>query len=116
MKISKLSENNYYLDSSVSFFKSNFKKRIKFIDKKKFLFKEISNFINNCIDQSKNIFIFCAGNSIISNDIRSKKIYIKEISEEYKIKYNENSNYIDDIDEKKIQECDTVIVSDIEHQ
>ena len=116
MKISKLSENNYYLDSSVLFFKSNFKKRIKFIDKKKFLFKEISNFINNCIDQSKNIFIFCAGNSIISNDIRSKKIYIKEISEEYKIKYNENSNYIDDIDEKKIQECDTVIVSDIEHQ
>ena len=113
MKISKLSENNYYLDSSVSFFKSNFKKRIKFIDKKKFLLKEISNFINNCIDQSKNIFIFCAGNSIISNDIRSKKIYIKEISEEYKIKYNENSNYIDDIDEKI---RDTVIVSDIEHQ
>lgn len=116
MKISKLSENNYYLDSSVSFFKSNFKKRIKFIDKKKFLFKEISNFINNCIDQSKNILIFCAGNSIVSNDIRSKKIYIKEISEEYKIKYNENSNYIDDIDENKIQECDTIIVSDIEHQ
>ena len=116
MKISKLSENNYYLDSSISFFKSNFKKRIKFIDKKKFLFKEISNFINNCIDQSKNILIFCAGNSIISNNIRSKKIYIKEISEEYKIKYNENSNYIDDIDEKKIQECDTIIVSDIEHQ
>ena len=75
MKISKLSENNYYLDSSVSFFKSNFKKRIEFIDKKKFLFKEISNFINNCIDQSKNIFIFCAGNSIISKDIKSKNLY-----------------------------------------
>ena len=53
-------------------------KRIEFIDKKKFLFKEISNFINNCIDQSKNIFIFCAGNSIISKDIKSKKFILRK--------------------------------------
>ena len=53
---------DYYLNSSVLFFKSNFEKRIKFLQKKNFLFEEISNFINNCIDNTKNVFIFCAGN------------------------------------------------------
>ena len=116
MKISKLSDNNYYLNSSILFFKSFFDKRIEFLNKKKFLFNEISSFINNCIDNSKNVFMFCAGNSIISKNIKSDKIYIKEISERYKIKYNEKINYVDEIDEKKINECDTIIVSDIEHQ
>ena len=116
MKISKLSDNNYYLNSSILFFKSFFDKRIEFLNKKRFLFNEISSFINNCIDNSKNVFMFCAGNSIISKNIKSDKIYIKEISERYKIKYNEKINYVDEIDEKKINECDTIIVSDIEHQ
>ena len=100
MKISKLSNNNYYLNSSILFFKSFFDKRIEFINKKKFLFNEISSFINNCIDNSKSVFMFCAGNSIISNNIKSNKIYIKEISEKYRINYNEKSNYVDEIDEK----------------
>lgn len=116
MKISKLSDNNYYLNSSILFFKSFFDKRIEFLNKKKFLFSEISNFINNCIDNSKSVFMFCAANSIISKNIKSDKIYIKEISERYKIKYNEKLNYVDKIDEEKINKCDTIIVSDIEHQ
>ena len=49
-------------------------------------------------------------------NIKSNKIYIKEISEKYKINYNEKSKYVDEIDEKKINECDTIIISDIEHQ
>ena len=116
MKISEISKNNYYLNSSISFFKNNFEKRIQFINKKKILFNEISGFINNCIDQSKSVFIFCAGNSIISKNLKSNKIIIKEISEEYKFKYNKNSYYVDDINEKNIQECDTIVISDIEHQ
>ena len=116
MKILKLLENNYYLNSSISFFKTNSEKRIKFTNKKKFLFCEISSFINNCIDQSKNTLIFCAGNSLISNNIKSNKIFIKEISDEYKINYNSNSHYKDNITEQEIFECDTVVVSDIEHQ
>ncbi len=116
MKISKLSEVNYYLNSSISFFKSNFEKRINFINKKKFLFNEISSFINNCIDKSKNVFLFCAGNSIISNNIKTRKIYIKEISEEYKIKYNQHSEYVNQVNEKDIKDCDTIVISDIEHQ
>ena len=59
MKFSKIIEKNYYLNSSLIFFKNSFEKRINFINKKIFLFEEISNFINNCIDQSKNIFFFC---------------------------------------------------------
>ena len=81
MNISKLLKNDYYLNSSVSFFKDNFEKRLKFIQNKKFLFSEISNFINNCIDSSKSIFIFCAGNSLISKNILRKdknKIYVTE--------------------------------------
>ena len=34
MNISKLLKDHYYLDSSISFFKSNFEKRLKFIKKK----------------------------------------------------------------------------------
>ena len=98
------------------FFKSNFEKRSKFIKNKKYLFEEISNFINNCIDHSKNVLMLCSGNSILSKNISSKKIYIKEISDEYKINYNSNSFYKDDITEQEIFECDTVVVSDIEHQ
>ena len=116
MKILKLLENNYYLNSSISFFKTNSEKRIKFTNKKKFLFCEISSFINNCIDQSKNTLIFCAGNSLISNNIKSNKIFIKEISDEYKINYNKNTHYINEINEKDLKDCDTIVISDIEHQ
>ena len=116
MNISILLKNNYYLDSSVSFFKENFEKRLKFIHKKKFLFNEISNFINNCIDGSKSIFIFCAGNSLISKNIKSNKIFIKEVDEKYEIKYNTNIHYISEINQDEISECDTILIADIEHQ
>ena len=50
MKILELSENSYYLKSSINFFKKKFEKRFSFIEKKNFLFSEISNFLNNCIN------------------------------------------------------------------
>ena len=90
MKILELSENSYYLESSINFFKKKIEKRLAFIKKKFFLFIEISNFLNNCINNTKDVYIFCAGNSIISKNISSSKIYIKEIDEKYKIKYNDN--------------------------
>ena len=86
MKILDLQEDKYYLKSSLSFFRDKFDKRINFVDNKKFLFNEISNFLNNCIDNTKNIFFFCAGNSIIAKNIISENIHIKEIDEKYKIK------------------------------
>ncbi len=116
MNILKIFKDDYYLHSSIDFFKSNSEKRLKFIEKKKFLFSEISNFINNCIDNSKNIFIFCAGNSIISKNIVSSKILIKEIDKNYEIEYNEKTTYTNEIDNKDISECDTILIADIEHQ
>ena len=116
MNNSKFLKYEYYLNSSISFFKSNFKKRLKFLKKKKFLFNEISNFINNCVDNSKNIFIFCAGNSILGKNIKSNKIFIKEIDENYEIKYNDNIHYVDENPQDVLPECDTIIISDIEHQ
>ena len=116
MKILELSENNYYLKSSINFFKTKSEKRFNFINKKKFLFTEISNFLNNCIDTSKNVYIFCAGNSILSKNISSKKIYVKEIDEKYKINYNPNISYKDEVSNEEIANCDTIIIADIEHQ
>ena len=103
MKILELSENNYYLKSSINFFKTKSEKRFNFINKKKFLFTEISNFLNNCIDTSKNVYIFCAGNSILSKNILSKKIYVKEIDEKYKINYNPNISYKDEVSNEELQ-------------
>ena len=57
MKILELSENSYYLKSSINFFKEKFKKRFNFIKKKKFLFIEISNFLIIALTIQK-IFIF----------------------------------------------------------
>ena len=116
MKISELSNNKYYLESSRSFFKKNFKRRLKFLNNKIFLFHEISNFLNSCIDNTKNIFIFCAANSIISKKIKNNKIFIKEVDEQYKIQHNENIEYKDEIYQDDISNSDTIIIADIEHQ
>ena len=116
MKTLNLHESHYYLKSSLLFFKNNFRKRLNFLNKKKFLFSEISNFLNNCIDNSKDVLIFCAGNSIISKNINSEKIYIKEIDKQYKIKYKENFKYLDQKIDNNLSEYDTVVVTDIEHQ
>ncbi len=116
MNNSEPPNHEYYLNSSISFFKKNFEKRINFLKKKNFLFKEISGFINNCIDSTKNIIIFCAGNSILGKNIKSNKIFIKEIDEKYEIKYNDKINYIDDNWKNILPECDTILISDIEHQ
>ena len=116
MKILEFSENRYYLKSSRDFFKKKFEKRFNFIKKKSFLFSEISNFLNNCIDNSKNVYMFCAGNSVLSKNIFSSKINIKEIDEKYKIKYNSNIFYKDEVSSEEIGNCDTIIVADIEHQ
>jgi hypothetical protein len=116
MKILELPTNNYYLKSSITFFREKFEKRFNFIKKKNFLFIEISNFLNGCIDNSKNTYIFCAGNSIIAKNILSNKIYVKEIDEKYKIKYNDNIFYNDEVSHDEIASCDTIIIADIEHQ
>ena len=116
MKILKLPINNYYLKSSITFFREKFEKRFDFIEKKKFLFIEISNFLNSCINNTKNTYIFCAGNSIIAKNILSNKIYVQEIDEKYKIKHNDNIFYRDEVSHEEIASCDTIIIADIEHQ
>jgi hypothetical protein len=110
------SKYEYYLCSSVSYFKNNVKKRLQFLKEKSFLFLEISSFINNCIDNTKNIYIFSAANSLIGKNIISKKIFIKEIDKAYEINYNKNIQYVDKINESEIKICDTVLITDIEHQ
>ncbi len=106
----------YYLKSSEEYFKKNIDTRLKFINKKKFLFLEISKFINNCINNSKEIFLFCAGNSIISRNLKSDKINIKEIDKNYEKNFDENIAYKNEYEKKDIEKCDHLIIADIEHQ
>ncbi len=116
MNNNELSKKEYYLNSSILFFKTHFEKRLKFLNRKIYLFKEIANFINNCIDSTKDIFIFCAGNSLLAKNINSKKIFVKEIDEKYQINYNDNIEYVYEGTQDVISKCDTIIISDIEHQ
>ena len=106
----------YYLKSSEEYFKKNIDTRLKFINKKKFLFLEISKFINNCINNSKEIFLFCAGNSIISRNLKSDKINIKEIDKNYEKNFDDNIAYKNEYEKKDIEKCDHLIIADIEHQ
>ena len=106
----------YYLKSSEDFFRKNFNKRLEFIEGKKFLFSEISKFINNCINNSKEIFLFCAGNSIISKNIQSEKINIREINENFNQKLNNKIYYKNSYEKKDIENCDHLVIADIEHQ
>ena len=106
----------YYLKSSEEYFKKNIDTRLKFINKKKFLFLEISKFINNCINNSKEVFLFCAGNSIISRNLKSDKINIKEIDKNYEKNFDDNIAYKNEYEKKDIEKCDHLIIADIEHQ
>ena len=116
MKNSEKVENNYYLENSLFFFKNNVKKRLNFLKKKNFLFSEISGFINSCINNSKKILILCAGNSLISKNLNSSEINIKEISDDYKINYNDKLRYHTQVSDLLVSECDNIIIADIEHQ
>tara|TARA_B100001057_G_C22867373_1_gene957161 strand:- start:5439 stop:6833 length:1395 start_codon:yes stop_codon:yes gene_type:complete len=106
----------YYLNSSEKFFEENFDKRLKFLKDKSFLFSEISKFINNCINNSKEIFLFCAGNSILANDIKSEKISIKEINEKLYLHSENKISYKKTFGKEDIVNCDHLVVADIEHQ
>ena len=106
----------YYLKSSEEYFKKNIDTRLKFINKKKFLFLEISKFINNCINNSKEVFLFCAGNSIISRNLKSDKINVKEIDKNYEKKFDTNITYVNEYEKEDIEKCDHLIIADIEHQ
>jgi len=106
----------YYLNSSEEFFKKNFDKRLKFLKDKQFLFSEISKFINNCINSSKEIFLFCAGNSIIANNIQSDKINIKEIDEKLYQNSKRKIIYKKTFEKEDIEKCDHLVIADIEHQ
>ena len=106
----------YYLNSSEEFFEKNSHTRLKFIKNKEFLFSEISKFINNCINNSKEIFLFCAGNSIIANNIQSEKVNIKEINEKLYQHSEDRIIYKKNFEKKDIENCDHLVIADIEHQ
>lgn len=106
----------YYLKSSEEYFKNNSDSRLKFVNNKEFLFLEISKFINNCINNSKEVFLFCAGNSIISRNLKSDKINIKEIDKNYEKNFNGVIDYKNEYEKKDIEKCDHLIIADIEHQ
>ena len=85
MNNNEISKKEYYLNSSILFFKTHYEKRLKFLKRKIYLFNEIANFINNCIDSTKDTFIFCAGNSLLAKNIKSKKYLSKKLMKNTKL-------------------------------
>ena len=116
MKSFNFNNSKYYLKTSELFFKNKIKERIDFLNNKIFLFHEISDFINNCIDNTKEIYFFCAGNSPIAKNIKARKIYIKEINDGYLINNNKDEISREQISEQDILSCDSIVIGDIEHQ
>lgn len=97
----------YFLQSSEDFFNNNSKSRIIFLKKFNFLFQEISNYVNNCVNNSKKILFYCCGNFTISDKIKSEQKFIHEILSD---KTSENL-YVE-----SLEQYDHIIVADIEHQ
>jgi len=117
MKNINYKKNNFLLDGAKKFFLENYEERINFLKKKKFIFIEISKFINSCLSSPKKIILYCCGNSIIADNIKCEQIDIFEISEHYLNQINQikiNHSLVDNFN--KIQDYDHIIISDIEYQ
>jgi hypothetical protein len=117
MKNINFKKNNFLLDTAINFFSENYENRINFLEEKKFIFIEISKFINSCLSSPKKIVLYCCGNAIIADNIECEQIDIFEVSEYYikqinekKIKYSRGDNF------NKTQDYDHIIISDIEYQ
>ena len=117
MKNINFKKNNFLLDTAIKFFSENYEERINFLKKKKFIFVEISKFINSCLSSPKKILLYCCGNSIIADNIECEQIDIFEVSEYYTKQINEEKNkYYGEDNFNKIQDYDHIIISDIEYQ
>ena len=60
-------------------------------------------------------YLFFAQEIQLLKNLNQIKLLLKRYLR-IKFKHNKNSYYVDDINEKNIQECDTIVISDIEHQ
>jgi hypothetical protein len=117
MKNINFKKNNFLLDTAIKFFSENYEKRINFLEGKKFIFIEISKFINSCLSSPKKIILYCCGNSIIADNIECEQIDIFEVNEYYIKQINEKTiKYSSDDNFNKIQDYDHIIISDIEYQ
>ena len=117
MKNINFKKNNFLLDTAINFFSENYENRINFLEEKKFIFVEISKFINSCLSSPKKIILYCCGNSIIAGNIECEQIDIFEVSEYYIKQINEKTiEYSREDNFNKIQDYDHIIISDIEYQ
>ena len=105
--------NNYFLQTSGEYFVTNSRSRLKFLERKKNFFYEISSFINRCINNSHKILFFCCGNSIISDKVISKNKYIHEINYEY---FTKNKNKKINLNKNLINSVDHIVIADTEYQ
>ena len=117
MKNINFKKNNYLLDTAIKFFSENYESSINFLKKKKFIFIEISKFINSCLSGPKKIILYCCGNSIIAQNIECEHIDIIEVNEYYMQQINEKEiKYSRENNLDKIEDYDHIVISDIEYQ
>lgn len=101
----------YYIEKTKFFYEKNTQKKIEFIKNNKFFYNQISKYLNNILNNSESVFMYCCGNSIIKNKIKSDIVAIQDIDKIFMSDSNYNSNK-----EIKINEYKTIVIADIEHQ
>ena len=104
---------DYFLETSREYFSNYKKNRINFLIRKKKFFHEISSFVNKCTHNSIRSLYFCCGNSIITDNIKSKEKFVHEIDSDY-LKSKKNKKIT--LNGKLINSCDHIVISDTEHQ
>ena len=105
--------NNYFLQTSKKYFIKSSHSRMKFLERKKNFFYEISSFVNRCVNNSNKIIFFCCGNSMIAEKVISKKKYIHEINYDY---INNKKNKKLNLNKKLINSVDHIVITDTEFQ
>ena len=68
--------NSYFISSAKKYFDHFWEKRLKFINRKKYIYSLISKTINKSISKNDKILLLSAGNFLIKDEIQCTKIDI----------------------------------------
>ena len=111
-------DNSYFIFSAKKYFDHFWEKRLKFINRKKYIYSLISKTINNSISKNDRILLLSAGNFLIKDDIHCEKIDIHEVNENFHKVSNQRENYIqfNSLKDINLKNYDHIIIADLEYQ
>ena len=110
--------NSYFISSAKKYFDHFWEKRLKFINRKKYIYSLISKTINKSISKNDKILLLSAGNFLIKDEIQCTKIDIHEVNENFQKVSNQRENYIkfNSLKDINLKNYDHIIIADLEYQ